>query len=75
MKNSLLAIALAVATMPLTFAAQTKPAVNPPASSTSSVPANKTTVAATNKKTPKVHKKAPKKSATPASTASTVKPK
>ena len=51
MKKSLLAIAFAVATMPLTFAAQNKPAANPPANSS-------TPNATSTTKTKKHHKKA-----------------
>ncbi len=64
MKKTLLAIGLAVATMPLTFAAQA------PAAPSTKAPA--TTGATTNKPVKKHHKG--KKSQTPASTAPAAKP-
>jgi len=65
MKKTLLAIGLAVATMPLTFAAQA------PAAPNTNAPA--TTGATTNKHVKK-HHKGNKKSQTPASTAPAAKP-
>ena len=68
MKKSLIAIAFAVATMPMIFAAQNKPAANPPANSASSTTGQTATTA-----TPKVkkHVKKHKKSAVKGATANT----
>jgi hypothetical protein len=56
MKKSLLGIALALATMPLTFAAQTTPPANQPAAS------NSTTAPKAKMHSKKAHKKTMKKS-------------
>lgn len=69
MKKTVLAIAFAVATMPLTFAAQTP--ANPPANNAGQ---NKTSTATAKTKTKKHHSKAVKSNAATPSTGVAAKP-